>query len=291
MRCLELPIPPLPQLITVGHAWHKPDFCHFRRNFPVYDVLFVKKGAFNMTEEDTEYELRDDCVLVLEPGRTHWGHRRHGVATEVYWVHFAHEAPSRVLMHEEIGWSLVQTRGTDKDELPSTQRMYLPKFGKLDMAGVYPFLDQMHELHSRMLLENSLQMQVLLGQLLPQLQKAAYFRPTSSSAKLSGQIVDYLHVRLPQPFDAGHMAGQFHFHFDYLARCLKKHTGLSPLQYYRRIQVEKAKSLLEHTSDTIQEVGEQVGVANYNYFIRLFRGATGVSPGVYRNARRGDLGE
>jgi AraC-like DNA-binding protein len=254
-------------------------------------VLFVKNGAFFMTEEDIEYELGDDCLLVLEPGRTHWGHRRHGMATEVYWVHFAHGAPIQTLPHEEIGWSLMQTRGTDMDEQPAAQRMYLPKFGKLDMAGVYPILDQMYELNTRMLLENSLQIQVLLGQLLLQLQKAAYFRPTLSSAKLSDQVVDYLHARLPQPFDAGQMAGQFHFHFDYLARCLKKYTGLSPLQYYRRIQMEKAKSLLEHTSDTIQEVGEQVGVMNYNYFIRMFRGATGMSPGAYRNARRGDLGE
>lgn len=44
MLCLEFPIPPLPQFVTVGHAVWSPGDRHFARTFNVYDLLLVKRG-------------------------------------------------------------------------------------------------------------------------------------------------------------------------------------------------------------------------------------------------------
>jgi AraC-type DNA-binding domain-containing proteins len=71
----------------------------------------------------------------------------------------------------------------------------------------------------------------------------------------------------------------------YLARCLKKYTGMSPLQYLHHLQVKRAKSLLENTGLSVAEIGRQVGIDNVNYFIRMFRKQTGMTPGQYRTAR------
>ena len=67
MICLELPIPPLPQLLKVDHVLWMPGMQHYERSFHVYDVLIVVRGTLYMTEEDRPYEIGEGSLLILEP--------------------------------------------------------------------------------------------------------------------------------------------------------------------------------------------------------------------------------
>jgi AraC-like DNA-binding protein len=97
--------------------------------------------------------------------------------------------------------------------------------------------------------------------------------------------MDYLQQLGAQPFRGETMEEALHFQFDYITRCLKKHTGMTPLQYLHHLRIGKAKSLLENTSLTVQEIAEQVGFDSANYLIRLFRKMTGMPPGRYRELK------
>jgi YesN/AraC family two-component response regulator len=79
---------------------------------------------------------------------------------------------------------------------------------------------------------------------------------------------------------------ELHLNFDYLARCLKKHTGMSPIQYVQYQRIEKAKALLLQSNDTVPNIAEQIGIMDYNYFIRLFRKQSGLTPGAYRQNKQ-----
>lgn len=286
MKCLVMRIPPLPQFITVGHSVWTPGLQHDKRNFQVYDVLFVIRGKHYMTEEDEVYELGVGGVLVLEPGKTHWGHRPVDSDTEIYWVHFVHPAPLGIIQPEQIPWSTLLRQGTDKDLEPTEQFMYLPKFAHLNLDSIIPTLDEMVALHRSFTMKNALQLHALTSHLLYRLQAALYTGLDSRAYSLSEIVIDYLNQHLLTPFNADHMQHTMHFHFDYLARCLKQYTGLSPLQYRHRLQMEKAKALLIHSDLTVGEVGEQVGIPSMNYFARLFRKHQGISPGQYRLTRQ-----
>lgn len=285
MQCLELKLPPLPQLITVGHAVWPESTQHARRSFAVYDLIFVKRGTIYMAEDDRRYELSGQHMLTLEPGRTHWGYRPCDDRAEMYWVHFLHPAPLRTLERDDIPWSTMLRSGTDRDLEPPEQYMYVPKFARIDLAPLEPIFEQMCRLHRALTVGGALQLQSLLAQLLDRLQSAARPQPLSRSSALCGAIIDYLHAHMEQPFSSAELERELHFQFDYLARCLKKHTGLSPLQYLQRIRIEKARSLLEQTEQSVQSIAEQVGIPSYSYFNRLFQSMTGVTPGRYRALR------
>ncbi|GIP33880.1 AraC family transcriptional regulator [Paenibacillus sp. J2TS4] len=287
MICLELPIPPLPQLITVGDSRWEPGMKHFKRQFDVYDLLFVTSGVFHMAEDDNSYSVCAGEMLVLEPGRMHAGYRECEEETIVYFLHFAHPTPLRSLPAEQIAWSTVLRQGSTTDSTPTEQVMYLPKYGRIQMEPAVATLREMIELHDSFTLHNSLRLHSLLGQLLWQLQANARSRQLSPSMSLSEEVIAYLQQRLLYPFDSKELEAHFHFHFDYITRCLKKHTGMTPLRYLHHIRMERAKSLLENTDTSIQDIAEQVGIANYNYFIRLFRQKTGMSPSKYRSSRAG----
>lgn len=285
MNCLELIIPPLPQLVTIGHSFWKPGQQHFLRSFNVYDIVFVLKGALYMTEDESPYEIKEGSMLVLEPNRTHFGHRPCEETTEIYWIHLVHPAPVRMIESGQIPWSIPFTKGTNLDVVPREQVMYLPKSAGLPIPGVLPFLQRMLELHQTLSPASSLPLQSQLAGLLVELQSAVRTQYAPRSRLLCDQTIAYLQQHLTRPFDAKHMEQTLHFHFDYLARCLKQYTGMSPLQYLHDLQIKKAKSLLENTGLSVSEIGAQVGIENANYFIRLFRTQTGITPGQYRTVR------
>lgn len=288
MECIQLRIPPLPQLLTVGHGVWKPGNQHFRRCFGVYDLLLVKKGTMYMTEEGRTYEIGSGDLLILEPGLTHWGHRPCTEDTDIYWVHFTHGMPGVRLPREQVNWSALIDKGRDEDQVPSTvQHVYLPKWANVDLASLTPVLDAMAELHNRLNAEHAIRLHRLFAELLVLLQEqCTRTSHPAQSARISAAACDLLGKRRREPFDARLLEEELHFQFDYITRCMKKHTGMTPLQYVLHLRLEEAKKLLTHTVLTIPEIAEEVGIADTNYFVRLFSKKLGMPPGSYRRMQR-----
>ncbi|ANE49113.1 hypothetical protein SY83_21860 [Paenibacillus swuensis] len=287
MDCLELPIHPLPQLITVGHSFWSADMQHFERNFDVYDVLLIKQGRFFMTENDKPYELEAGDILVLEPGKTHWGQRPCGESTELYWFHFLHDKPLRTVPAEDISWKYIFKQGTDHDLRPTEQLMYVPKYGRIDLGPILPILDDMYRLHNVMSVDSALELQSLFTILLSRLQAAAMPRTPVRSRAIADLTTDYIRRHRYEPFKADQMEKELSFRFDYLARCMKQHTGMSPLQFAHHLRINEGKELLVNSTANVQQIAEQLGFENANYFIRLFRQTTGTTPLQYRKSRTG----
>lgn len=56
-------------------------------------------------------------------------------------------------------------------------------------------------------------------------------------------------------------------------------------------RVGAAKTMLLHTEEPVSAVAEQAGFNDYNYFTKIFKSLTGVTPSAYRKAARGQTGE
>jgi AraC-like DNA-binding protein len=63
---------------------------------------------------------------------------------------------------------------------------------------------------------------------------------------------------------------------------LKKESGITVNELVRHIRVEQAKQFLQETRDPIYEIAENVGIPDYNYFTKVFKDETGVTPSVFR---------
>lgn len=72
------------------------------------------------------------------------------------------------------------------------------------------------------------------------------------------------------------------YHFSHL---FKKEVGLSVVDFINKLRLEKAKYYLETTDLTVQQIANQVGFPDANYFSRMFKKANQQSPSDYRSAR------
>ena len=72
----------------------------------------------------------------------------------------------------------------------------------------------------------------------------------------------------------------------YFIKIFKSEFGFSPIQYINKKKVERAQLLLYTTEQTVKEVAYALGFCDQNYFIRLFRKVTGITPQKYRKILR-----
>ncbi|WP_053375264.1 helix-turn-helix transcriptional regulator [Paenibacillus sp. FJAT-27812] len=283
MLVLEFQVPPFPLLAAVGYAFWQPGVVHAQRQFKVFDLVVCARGALYMEEDGISYEVSQGMMLVLEPGKNHRGYRPTDTETEVYWIHFDFPLPSQPILVEKNSWQQPLLQRTDQDIVPHPATIHIPKFAAVDLRTVVPLLKRMIELHNMLTRKRSFELHVLLGELFVHLQNGIISNSLQARSYFLGEkVASYLEGRLEEPFDSGMMEHELHYHFDYLARCLKQFTGMSPMQYRHHLQVEKAKRLLVHSDLPLKEIGAMCGLSDNNYFIRLFKRLTMLTPGEYR---------
>ncbi|MNR18132.1 HTH-type transcriptional regulator YesS [compost metagenome] len=84
------------------------------------------------------------------------------------------------------------------------------------------------------------------------------------------------------------VASQVHLNATYFSHLFKKETGRSFVDYLIELRMEKAKGLLANTDMKVTEVSGVVGYDLPNYFAKLFKQTTGLSPKDYRKMYRPD---
>ena len=79
----------------------------------------------------------------------------------------------------------------------------------------------------------------------------------------------------------GEVAGMSESRFSHV---FKEETGISFMEYVGMVRMEKARELLQNTDLRINEIAEQIGIANPNYFSAQYKKRTGQSPNEFRRS-------
>ncbi|MFD7525306.1 response regulator [Paenibacillus chitinolyticus] len=77
-------------------------------------------------------------------------------------------------------------------------------------------------------------------------------------------------------------AERVHLSPHYFSKMFKRHMGATFIDYVTRLRIEKAKELMKNEELSLKEVCFEAGYKDPNYFSRVFRKVTGVSPTEYR---------
>ncbi|ACT03556.1 AraC family transcriptional regulator [Paenibacillus sp. JDR-2] len=283
MYSVQLPVPPFPLLATVGYTHWQSGITHARRQFDVYDLIICIKGTLYMEEDGILYDVKQGMMLLLEPEKTHSGYRPTDTETEVYWIHFQYPTSLSISLNEKNSSPQPLLQTTDQDTVSHPSTIEIPKFTTVDIRKTVPLLSEMLKLHSVLTLSRSFELQILFCQLLIQLQNGMRkSSPYARAYEIGEKAAAYLADRLEQPFDSKRMESELNYHFDYLARCLKEYSGMSPMQYRHHLQIDRAKRLLAHSTLPLSKIGEQCGFQDMTYFSRLLKRHTTFTPGEYR---------
>ncbi|TDG00284.1 AraC family transcriptional regulator [Paenibacillus piri] len=107
---------------------------------------------------------------------------------------------------------------------------------------------------------------------------SAAARPERHSEK----IMQWIEANYTTPFDLDKLAKELHLSKHHVSHLFSSETGSSITDYLMSRRIRQACWLLNTESLPIEQVGIQVGIANFSYFCRLFKKITGYTPLQYR---------
>jgi len=96
------------------------------------------------------------------------------------------------------------------------------------------------------------------------------------------KIIAYIHQHYDQDITVKMMARYVVMSENYVSALFRKKTGKNLIGYLHEVRINKAKEYIENTDLPISEIGRLVGFVNDNYFIRIFKRHTKLTPSQYR---------
>ncbi len=81
------------------------------------------------------------------------------------------------------------------------------------------------------------------------------------------------------------MAARTRLNKSYFSQLFHKEVGVSFGEYLELVRIKNAQRLLRDPQNSMSSIAERVGFANQNYFTKVFKKATGLTPSQYRTTQ------
>lgn len=103
---------------------------------------------------------------------------------------------------------------------------------------------------------------------------------------LWNKLVDRIIATFPEELTRKELADHFMITETYVSRLFTKYGGMTYKEYLRKYRLNKAAHLLDDTNMTIGEIAWNCGFQSSSYFIRTFKAANKISPGLRRRLKK-----
>lgn len=256
---------------------------HLNRNsIGVFDLIVVTEGCLFIGEEDRRYEVTAGHSLILRPDKHHYGARGCLDETSAYWLHFQSAGK----------WTALETTSAEPEEPAGaadawnvqTFALMLPQFVMLTQPAVmYERMRQLIALED--MAHNNWarwKHQLIFQQILELLGASLDLRAALPGANVADQAASYLRKHYSEDVTAKSLSDHLNFHPVYIARCMKREFGCTPVEYLMRYRLEQAKLLLLQTDMPIHHIAQKSGFGKASYFSTCFGKYEGLTPRAYR---------
>ena len=96
------------------------------------------------------------------------------------------------------------------------------------------------------------------------------------------RIIEYVDKNYTSPLSLKVLSYQYGITAAYLGQLFKKQTGYTFTNYLNTLRVRKAQKLFQYTALKANEIADEVGYNDPNYFYTIFKKYTGIYPSEFR---------
>ena len=95
------------------------------------------------------------------------------------------------------------------------------------------------------------------------------------------RVTEYMTAHLSEWLTLGEICSQFGISQAGLTRKFRRECGKSVMEYFAHLKIGEAKHRIEKTTQSFAEIAESLGFSTSNYFSKVFKKCTGMSPTQY----------
>lgn len=105
-----------------------------------------------------------------------------------------------------------------------------------------------------------------------------------SDKDMVGEIMQYLSEHISEKVSLEDIVKEYSINRNLLNQIFIKETSMTCLNYLEKMRMSLAQTMLADTELQIAEISDRVGYPDPNYFIKVFKKHTGVTPSKYRES-------
>ena len=228
-------------------GWIHPD-----RVIDSFEILIGMEGTAYIQEEERQFALHRDEVLLLQPGKRHFGYRPSEDKVSFTWLHFIGSRKP------EIGFFPLK-------EGYELQQMMKRLLHAANSPG-----------YDRAVCD------ALCYLIVREAERMAKSGEGSGSA-LVGEISEYIRVHRWENVTVEELSRKFGYHRDYLGKLFRRVTGTGLKDCIAENRMAASKELLLTTDLSVSEIGYRLAFPTPNTFVKFFTYHEGISPLAFRN--------
>ena len=111
-----------------------------------------------------------------------------------------------------------------------------------------------------------------------------YTEQDISGNDLVSDIIQYMGAHIEEKITQEDITKKFSVNRNALNTMFVKETSMTWLNYFTKMRINLAQIMLAETELQIAEIAARVGYEDSNYFIKVFKKNTGVTPSKYRES-------
>ena len=244
------------------HYVHKP------QGTPYAMLIYCTDGKGWCNINGKQYLVEKNQYVILPYGKPYsFGADKKDPWT-IYWIHFEGRLASSFIPSSPIPVSIIpgeysrmQDRISLFEEIYSCFSLgYIKEYMTYSSTCLYMFLS------SFIYLEQFRHTRVL----------------SHKEYSFSSKVIHYMQENIEGNLTLQQIAAYFRYSPSHFSMLFHKETGVSPINYFIRLKIQKACQYIELTNLKISEISIKLGFEEPAYFSRIFSKIMGISPSVYR---------
>lgn len=229
---------------------------HPRVTIDTYEIIFMYEGTAYICEDGIEYTLNKNDILVLDPGKEHYGFRPSDKFVSFSWLHYRTNCEE----YKNLPKHFTATN-------PSALKTL---FSQCDHTANTPGYNPICvDLYTVLYIEEIL-----------------YSSKTGAIPQnyLAAQVKDYISLNTEKDLTVSYVAQKFGYHENYISKIFKETYGIPLKKYITSKKLENACTLLNTSLYTVKQIACLLSFKSENHFIKFFKYHKRITPSEYRNS-------
>ena len=268
--------------MTIHYYEFGPNFVFQGEKHDFWEMVYVDKGKVQVRRDEEELILKQGELLFHQPNEFH-SIRSLDSSQNFFVISFSSASPAMAYFEKR------------RTQLDATLKPYLSSIIK-EAEKTYnipkndPNLRKLHRKENAPLGGEQL-IQTYLEQLLIFLLRTitkegslvSFPKKGSQEDPLVEAIKQYLAQHISDTIRVEDICNEFDYSRSYLNKRFQNETGISLAAYMNTLKIEEAKRMIRESKLNFAQISEYLSFDNPQYFSRVFKNHTGMTPTEFRN--------
>jgi len=253
-----------------------------------YEITYIVKGKYDYKISDTEVTLNEGDLIIMDTNCVHSDISPLDKEVVLLYVSINRGLFSKYIFDSKLSGPVSRLSSSEIPGADDEQRCVI--FHTAEEPGFYGEIENtlamiLRESSKREAHFESI-VRLLTLRLLSELDSAEIAQELVFGSKMRDELVLVeidRHIRENlRTVDIKSLCEYMHFNSTYYNRIIKKRTGMTLTAYIQKKRIDKTKNLLISTDKPINEVMEEIGYKNKQFFYKLFFKECGMTPKQYK---------